>query len=85
MASNLHDWLKSYGDFAAWVDYAYWWSCIGKVLRAACKAIFFLKTFVFSEKFINIKYKKAKRGIYQKHGASNGRVCYGAIPSSSIL
>ena len=28
--------LKSYGDFAvwAWVDIAYWWSCIGKGLCA---------------------------------------------------
>ena len=25
-------WFKSYGDFAEWVDFAYWWSCIGKGL-----------------------------------------------------
>ena len=27
----LH-WFKSYGDFAEWVDFAYWWSFIGKGL-----------------------------------------------------
>ena len=26
-------WFKSYGDFAEWVDFAYWWSCIRKGLR----------------------------------------------------
>ena len=26
-------WFKSYGDFAEWVDFVYWWSCIGKGLR----------------------------------------------------
>ena len=25
-------WFKSYNDFAEWVDFAYWWSCIGKGL-----------------------------------------------------
>ena len=25
--------FKSYGDFAEWVDVAYWWSFIGKDLR----------------------------------------------------
>ena len=24
---------QSYGDFAEWVDFAYWWSCIWKGLR----------------------------------------------------
>ena len=31
--SKLYYWFKSYGDFAEWVDFAYWWSCIGKGLR----------------------------------------------------
>ena len=26
-------WFKSYGDFAEWVDFAYWWSFIGKGLH----------------------------------------------------
>ena len=25
-------------DGAEWIDFAYWWSCVGKGLRAACKA-----------------------------------------------
>ena len=25
-------WFKSYGDFAEWVYFAYWWSCSGKGL-----------------------------------------------------
>ena len=29
-ASKLHYWFKSYGDFAEWLDFAYWLSCIGK-------------------------------------------------------
>ena len=32
-ASKSHYWLKSYGDFAEWVDFAHWWSFIGKGLR----------------------------------------------------
>ena len=32
-ASKLHYWFKSYGDFAEWVDFAYWWNFIGKGLR----------------------------------------------------
>ena len=32
-ASKLHYCFKSYGDFAELVDFAYWWSCIGKGLR----------------------------------------------------
>ena len=23
-------WFRSYGDFTEWVDFDYWWSCIGK-------------------------------------------------------
>ena len=31
--SKLTDGLfKSYGNFAEWVDFAYWWCCIGKGL-----------------------------------------------------
>ena len=26
--SKSHHWIKSYGDFAEEVDFAYWWSCI---------------------------------------------------------
>ena len=33
MISKCHHWFKSDGDFADWVDFAYWWSCIGKGLR----------------------------------------------------
>ena len=31
--SKLHYWFKSYSDFDQLVDFAYWWSCIGKGLR----------------------------------------------------
>ena len=31
-ASKSLYWFKSYGDFAEWVDFAYWWSGIGKGL-----------------------------------------------------
>ena len=31
--SKLHYWFKSYDDFAEWVDFAHWWSSIGKGLR----------------------------------------------------
>ena len=33
-----HHWFKSYSHLTEWVDFAYWWSCIGKGLRAACEA-----------------------------------------------
>ena len=32
-ASKLHYWFKSYDDFAEWLNFACWWSCIGKGLR----------------------------------------------------
>ena len=32
-ATKLHHWFKSYGHFIEGVDFAYWWSCIGKGLR----------------------------------------------------
>ena len=32
-ASKSHYWFKSYGDFVEFVDFAYWWSFIGKGLR----------------------------------------------------
>ena len=30
--SKLHYWFKSYGDYAEWVNFAHWWSFIGKGL-----------------------------------------------------
>ena len=30
----MHHWVKSYIDFDEWVNFAYWWSCIGKGLRS---------------------------------------------------
>ena len=30
---DLHYWFKSYGNFAEWMNFAYWWSFIGKDLR----------------------------------------------------
>jgi hypothetical protein len=33
MVVNGAFWFKNYGDFAEWVDFAYWWSFIGKGLR----------------------------------------------------
>ena len=32
-ASKSHGWFKSYGDFAKYVNFAYWWTFIGKGLR----------------------------------------------------
>ena len=29
----MYDWFQRYDDFAGGVDFAYWWSCIGKGLR----------------------------------------------------
>ena len=28
----VHIWFKSDGDFAEWIDFAYWWSCLEKGL-----------------------------------------------------
>ena len=33
-ASKSHYWFKSYGEFAEWVNFAYWWSFIGKGVPA---------------------------------------------------
>ena len=40
---KLHHWFKSYGDFAEWVDFSYWLSCIGKDLHSFSKASLFGK------------------------------------------
>ena len=37
--------FKSYEHFTEQVDFAYWRSCIGKGLRAACVAVLFIKYF----------------------------------------
>ena len=29
----MHNWFKSYSNFAEWVDVASWWRCFGKGLR----------------------------------------------------
>ena len=36
--TKLHNWFKSYGNFNEWVDFALWWSCIGKGLQVPCEA-----------------------------------------------
>ena len=39
----MHYWFKSNGDFAEWVDFAYWWSFIGeRSASAACAAGLFI-------------------------------------------
>ena len=38
MASKSHYWFKSYSNIAELVNFAYWWSCIGKGLHKACVA-----------------------------------------------
>ena len=40
---NINNWFKIYCNFAAQVDLAYLRNCIGKGLRAACKADLFWK------------------------------------------
>ena len=40
--SKLNHWFKSYRNFAECVDFAYYWYCIGKGLRAACKTVLFI-------------------------------------------
>ena len=42
MISKLHYWLKSYCNFAEWVDFSFWLNCIWKGLHRACKAGLFL-------------------------------------------
>ena len=41
-ASIMHQWYKSYGHFTEGVDFAYWWSFIGKglCLQSAQQACF---------------------------------------------
>ena len=47
----MHELCKSYGDFAEWVDFASWWSCIGKGLRLQpARQAFFLSA-LFSKRF----------------------------------
>ena len=52
-ASKSHQWFKSYGPFTEGVDFAYWWSCIGKGLRLqpaqqACLIVIHTKKHTFS-------------------------------------
>ena len=47
-ASKSHHWFKRYGPFTEGVDFAYWWSYIGKGLRLqACFCRFHSHTFIF--------------------------------------
>ena len=49
-ASKLHYWFKSYGYFAEWVDFAYWWSFSGEgSASAACAAGLFLVKYSYCE------------------------------------
>ena len=42
--SKSHYWFKRDGDFAEWVDFAYWWSFSGKgSASAACAAGLFIQ------------------------------------------
>ena len=52
IASKSHHLFKSYGNFAEWVDFAYWWGFIKKGLhmQPAQKACFYHKTFNLSMK-----------------------------------
>ena len=36
MASISLYWFKSYGDFAEWLDLAYWWSCAADLFSLHC-------------------------------------------------
>ena len=40
-ASQLHYWFKSYGNFDDWVNFVYWWSCIGKGSRYSLLKLYF--------------------------------------------
>ena len=62
--------VKSYGE---WVDFVYWWSCIGKGLHAACKAglFFFYTTKVeTTTKITEEKSKIATKPNQQQNSAS---------------
>ena len=63
-ASKSHYWFKSYWDFAELVDLACWRSCIGKGLRAACKAGLFrfaLSCYVCKSRSRNRRGNRIKR------------------------
>ena len=44
-ASKSLYWFKSYGDFAEWVDFTYWWSCIGKGMPCSLRSRLVLTCF----------------------------------------
>ena len=65
-ASKSHYWFKSYGDFPEWVDFAYWWSCIGKGLllqprKQACLEVFTMSFLATKEK--TLQYLKNKMAL----------------------
>ena len=62
--SKSHYWFKSYGDFAKWVDFAYWWSFIGKGLCLHIN-IYFIHGHMFSGL---CREKKNLSGIESKGG-----------------
>ena len=51
MASKPHQWFKSYDHFTKRMNFAYWWSLIGKGLRLqpAQQACFYGMSTVFPE------------------------------------
>ena len=65
--SKLHYWFKSYGDFAEWVNFAYWRSFIGKglLLQPAQQACFVtIKKKIYIYRFISLIYANANIVAY---------------------
>ena len=55
----LVHWFKSYGNFAEWVDFAYWWSCIGKGLPCSLhsRLVFMYFHILFLSRVLIFKFK----------------------------
>ena len=73
-ASKLHYWFKSYGNFDELVDFAHWWSFIGKglLLQPAQQACF------FEHRSLDLTLSDLRKSIPRHtHGATLGCIFFG--------
>ena len=68
---QIYHWFQSYGNFSEQVDFACWWSCIGKSLSAACEAGLFSPIYtlypLFTTNFSTLKLEGLpERACYYK-------------------
>ena len=74
-------WFKRYGYFSEWVDFAYWWSCIGKGLPCSLRSrlVFFcMKPLLAVYNFPLANFLSRIHGFVNSTFRGNLSLCFGA-------